>query len=466
MITSFSISALGVTVLLVAAVPSVPESPVPPDSEIRRILVERIDQYHQSVGIVVGIIEPKGRRVVAYGALDKEDQRPLNADTVFEIGSVTKVFTSLLLADMAQRGEVALNEPVSKYLPPDVKLPERGGRSITLQDLSTHTSGLPRIPANLSPKDPSNPYADYPAGRLYEFLSTYQLTRDIGSQYEYSNLGGGLLGHVLAQRAGMDYEALVRSRISQPLKMDSTRITLTPEMKARLAVGHNDKLERVPNWDFQALAGAGALRSSANDLLAFLAANLSYTETPLGPAMAAMLKPRRPTGTPGLEIALGWHIYTHAGDDDIWHNGGTYGYRSFVGYRPNTRTGIVVLSNTFTTAGIDDIGLHLLDGRYPLLKLQPPKDHKEVTVEPKLFDGYAGRYELAPNFILTVTREGDHLFVQATGRPKLQVYPESERDFFLKVVDAQITFDTDSKGRATQVTLHQNGQNVPGKRIE
>ena len=273
-----------------------PNSPVPPDSEIRKILAERIDTFHQGVGIVVGVIEPQGRRIVAYGSLNQGDPRPLNGDTIFEIGSVTKVFTSLVLSDMVQRGEVALADPVAKYLPADVKVPERGGRVITLVDLSTHTSGLPRLPSNLQPKDPANPYADYSVEQLYQFLSSYQLTRDIGSQFEYSNLGGGLLGHVLGRRAGMDYEALVRSRITVPLGMSSTGITLSPDMKARLATGHNDKLVAVPNWDLPALAGAGALRSSANDMLTFLAANLGYVKSPLAPAMAAMLSVRRPAG--------------------------------------------------------------------------------------------------------------------------------------------------------------------------
>ncbi len=149
-----------------AGAQSPPNSPVPPDSEIRKILVERVDTFHQGVGIVVGVIEPQGRRVIAYGSVNQGDARPLNGDTIFEIGSVTKVFTSLLLADMVQRGEVALADPVAKYLPADVRVPERGGRVITLVDLSTHTSGLPRLPSNLFPKDPANPYADYSAEQL------------------------------------------------------------------------------------------------------------------------------------------------------------------------------------------------------------------------------------------------------------------------------------------------------------
>jgi D-alanyl-D-alanine-carboxypeptidase/D-alanyl-D-alanine-endopeptidase len=453
-----------ISLMHTAVAQSSANSPVPSDSEIRQILVDRIDKDHQSVGIVVGVIEPTGRRVVAYGSLDKGDKRPLDGDTVFEIGSVTKVFTSLLLADMVQRGEVALTDPVAKYLPPGVKMPERGGRQITLQDLATHTSGLPRMPSNFTSKDPANPYADYSVEQLYQFLSSYQLTRDIGAQYEYSNLGGGLLGHILARRAGMDYEALVRTRICEPLGMKSTGIALSADMNARFAVGHDQSLQTVASWDLPTLAGAGALRSTANDMLSFLAASLGYTKSPLAPAMAAMLTVRRPTGTPGLEIALGWHILTKDDREIIWHNGGTGGFRTFIGYDPKNRVGVVALSNTSTATGVDDIGRHLLDAKFPLA--QPPKEHKQVAVDPKLFAGYVGRYELTPTFTLTVTREGNQLFVQATGQGKAEVFPESERDYFYKVVDAQITFEVDSQGKATGLILHQNGMNQPAKRIE
>src|SRR5947209_4284392 len=197
------------------------------EQEIHQILVDRVDSYKKSVGIVVGIIGPQGSKIYSYGRLAADSKAVPDGDTVFEIGSVTKVFTSLLLADMVQRGEVALTDPVSKYLPADVKMPERGGKKITLIDLATHTSGLPGMPNNFHSKDPGNPYADYTVPQLYEFLATVELTRDIGSQYEYSNLGGGLLGHALARRARTDYETLVRTRILEPLGMKSTAITLS-----------------------------------------------------------------------------------------------------------------------------------------------------------------------------------------------------------------------------------------------
>ncbi len=460
------VSAIGVILLRTAALAQAPvASTVPSDAEIRQILADRIGGEDLGVGIVVGVIDPKGRRVVTYGSPAKDDKRPLNGDTVFEIGSMTKVFTSLLLMDMVQRGEVALTDPVSKYLPASVKVPERNNRKIALQDLSTQSSGLPRMPSNFSPKDDLNPYADYSAEQMYQFLSGYQLTRDIGEKYEYSNLGVGLLGHVLTLRAGMDYETLVRSRICEPLGMPSTRVTLSPEMKARLATGHNSTLKAVPNWDIPTLPGAGALRSSANDLLTFLAANLGYVKTPLAAAMAAEVSIRRPTGVPNMEIAYAWHVLTKDGNSIIWHNGGTGGYRTFMGYDPKRRAGVVVLSNISTAEGPDDIGRHLLDASYPLLKAEPPQERKEATVDAKIFDRYVGSYQVGPNIIMVISREGDQLFTQLTGQPKFPLFPESERKFFLKVVDAQVTFDTDAQGKATGAVLHQGGMNQAAKRL-
>ena len=353
-------------------------SAVPSSDEIRAILADRIDVRGQGVGIVVGVVDSHGSRIVSYGNLDRRDARPVTGDTLFEIGSLTKVFTALLLTEMVQRGEVALTDPVAKYLPPRVKIPEHGGRSITLEDLATHTSGLPRSPTNIAPKDPANPFADYSAQQLYDFLSTYQLPRDIGSEWEYSNLGSGLLGHALALRAGTEYEALVRSRITGPLEMDSTRITLRPEDRQRLAVGHNAQLTPVPSSDFQVLAGAGALRSSASDLVKFLAAVVGYNKSPLGPAMAAMLDVRRPTSMPGLLNALGWQVSRPDALEIVWKDGNTLGYSSFLGYNPRSRIGVVVLSNTGTTTGINSIGMHVLDATSPLF--QQSRRGKEPSV--------------------------------------------------------------------------------------
>jgi CubicO group peptidase (beta-lactamase class C family) len=331
--------------------------------DLRGILVNRVDQK-KAVGIIVAAIDAHGRNTVSYGTVARDRSDAPDGNTVFEIGSITKVFTSLLLADMAERGEVRLDEPVADLLPKTVKVPSHNGRQITLLDLSTQSSGLPRLPTNAHPADFMNPYADYTPAKLYEFLSGYKLTRDPGEKYEYSNLGAGLLGHALALKAGMSYEELLRKRIFDPLGMHDTSITLTADQKKRLAPGYNAALNPAANWDFDALAGCGALRSTANDMLTFLSANLELTDTPLKAAMRRMRSIRKPTGMPDLDIAMAWHIFTKFGGEIVWHNGGTFGYRSFIGFDPAAKKGVVVLCNTFMDN--DDVGLHALDSRYPV----------------------------------------------------------------------------------------------------
>ena len=439
----------------------------PTSAEIRQILVERIDILRQSVGIVVGIIEPQGSRIVTYGKLDSGDPRPLDGDTVFEIGSITKVFTSLLLADMVQRGEVQLTDPVSNYLPGHVRVPELHGGQITLKDLSMHMSALPRMPSNVDSTDPSNPFADYSVTRLYEFLSSYDLPRDVGSGFEYSNLGGALLGHALARRSGMDYGALVEARISQPLGMDNTRIPLTKEMKEHLAAGHAYALAPIPNWDLGALDAAGALHSTANDLLKFLAATLGYTKTPLAPAMALMTQARRDIGEG--EVGLGWFVRKHDGVEIVSHGGSTGGYRSFIGYDPGSRVGVVVLSNSGTGAGVEDIGIHLLNPKVPLLAredLEPDKERKEIPVDAETLARYVGRYRFPSTQLASVSRDGGHLLLQAEGEVKIAFYPESAREFFAMIMDAQIEFETNEQGKVTGLRFYRGGSMQRVRRVE
>jgi len=434
------------------------------DEEIKSILQDRIDRVKKSVGIVVGVIDENGARIISYGKPGQQSTQALNGDSVFEIGSATKVFTAILLADMVERGEVSLDDPISKYLPKSAKTPTRDGMEITLRQLSDQTSGLPRMPSNLTPKDNQNPYADYSVEQMYEFLSGYTLTRDIGAKYEYSNLGVGLLGHILSLRAGTDYETLVRTRICQPLKMDSTRIKLTPEMQVRLATGHSASLKPVSNWDLPTLAGAGALRSTANDMLKFLAANLGTSKSPLLVAMQKTHQTQHDTGIPDLEIGLGWHILKKFNTEIVWHNGGTGGYHSFIGFDQKKRKGVVVLSNSAND--IDDIGRHILESQYPLAKIETPKERKEIKLDPKVFDAYVGEYQLAPGFVFTISREGERYFSAVSGQGRFEIFAETETVFFLKVADAQITFAKDDKGQVTHLVLHQNGVDQRAKKTK
>ena len=216
----------------------------PSDASIQKRLTRLVTKDKLAPAVVAGVIDQDGRRNFCLGNRRAGETNTVDADTIFEIGSITKVFTTTLLEDMVERGEVKLDGPISKYLPASVKAPSRNGREIALLDLATHTSGLPRLPGNLSvwhiATHAENPYADYTLKMLYDFLSGYKLKRDIGSKYEYSNLGVGLLGQLLAFKAGTNYESLVVERVCKPLKMEDTCITLSPELQSRLASGHDE----------------------------------------------------------------------------------------------------------------------------------------------------------------------------------------------------------------------------------
>lgn len=424
------------------------------------MLAQRIDADHQGLGVVVGVIDAKGRQVFSHGVLSAGG-KPVDGRTLFEIGSITKALTGLLLADMVRRGEVKLDDPVVKHLPPGVVVPTRNGKAITLLDLTTHTSGLPRLPSNMARQEPLNPYADYTDAQMDAFLRDHVLTRDIGTRYEYSNLGVGLLGRALAYRAGSDYETVLRERILAPLGMSDTAIALTPTQAARFSAGHNAALQPTPHWDLPSLAAAGALRSTADDLLKLVAAELGQVKTPLSDAMADQLVPRRPASGDVL-VALGWHIWPTAEGEVVTHSGGTMGFQSFVGFNRQTGRGVVVLNNAATALGVDDLGLYLLTGR-PMKA--PPKVRAEIPLATAAFDKLAGRYAFAPGLVMTISRDGARMFGQLTGQPAAEIFPETPTAFFLKVVDAQLTFAVDAQGRATALTLHQNGQNTTAQRL-
>ena len=451
-----------------------PASVFPSDADIRDMLVRRIDLQAQGVGIVVGVIDRTGRRVITHGEMEKGGGRPVDGDTLFEIGSATKAFTALLLAEMAERGEVGLDDPVDKYLPAGVTAPSRGGRQITLLDLATHTSGLPGMDPAVRTTDPersreltgqAQALADYTHERLYAFLSGYQLTGDVGSRYLYSNLGLGLLGHVLGLRAGIDFETLLAERITGPLGMADTVICPAEQQHARLASGHDWRLQPVADMRLEVLAGAGALRSTARDLLQFLAAELGYVETPLRAAMDAQLAPRRPTRLTRMQMALGWHATTTTTGEIVWHSGATVGSLSFLGFDRQRGCGVVVLNNT-REAGDESLGWRLLSpgGSGSTRQLDP--SHK---LGAKALERFVGRYGLASGSILAVTREADRLFAQlilggrAHSRPVREIFPLSPTRFGWGDASVEVTFVGEEQ--ASGILLHSAGGDRRGARL-
>lgn len=240
-----------------------------------------------NVGLAVGVLVGDERFAFGYGKHSRESERVPDEHTVFEIASVTKTFTATLLAEMAARGEVRLDQPVQELLPPGVTVPTCRGRPITLAQLAEHTSSLPRLPGNLwaTVTDPANPYKGYEVRHLYEWLNSARLAFPPGSGVKYSNLGTGLLGHALAVKAGQPFEKLMAERVLRPLGMSDTAVTLNDDQKSRVAAGHDEQGKPTSNWDTPALGGAGALRSTVTEMLTFLQANLTPAATPLRQAL-------------------------------------------------------------------------------------------------------------------------------------------------------------------------------------
>ncbi len=448
------------------------------DEQIRKILIDRVDVMHKSVGMVVGIVTPEGRRIISYGQLNQGDPRPLNGETVFEIGSITKIFTALLLADMVQQKEMALTDPIANYLPEGTKVPEWEGRNITLADLATHTSGLPYIPSNMgidlakaasySKEDIHKISCQYTDNELYQFLSTYKLTRAIGSQWEYSNIDYGLLGKALAHNSGTDYETLVHKKITGPLKMNSTAISISVGMRKRLGTGHDSGLNPAPEMCMPAMEAAGSLRSTANDLLNLLEVFIGKRKSDLGIAANSMLDTHRQG--PGFEQALGWWVIGKGDDKIVFFGGETLGYTSSIAYDPKTKTGVVVLVNSDQTDG--GLGLHILNPNSPLETSESTKkltERADITVDHKILDQYSGSYKPdPPGGTITIERRNDSLVMKSNTTPPegVVLHAENSNKFYIKGIDLQITFQTNNDSKVLGLTIHYFGKDYVAPRIE
>lgn len=349
---------LGPALLLAFALPASADL-----SPALRENIEKRIEAGRNVGFIIGIIDAEGPRYYGFGRVGKNSDEVPNKDTVYEIGSIGKTFTATLLADMVVKGEVKLEDPAQTFLPESVTMPSHHYQAVTLEDLATHRSGLPRMPTNFDPADPLNPFADYEVNDLYEFLNNHELERAPGGERLYSNVGFGLLGHLLSLEAGMDYETLVATRIAGPLGMESTGIKLDTSMQHRLAPPYayrDGELVPVKNWDVRTLEGAGALRSSAADMLRYLAAELGLASSPLDEAIALTQQVRGEF--PG--IGLGWSVSGTEENKIYAHNGGTGGYRTFTGFSVADKRGVIVMTNS--TDSPDDVGIHLMVEDYPL----------------------------------------------------------------------------------------------------
>jgi len=405
--------------------------------------------------MVVAVVDGDRSHVYGFGKLS--NGKPPGSDTVFQIGSVTKTFTATLLAEAVDKGEVTLDTPVAKLLP-EFKLPSRDDKPITLGEIASQFSGLPRLPANLAPWNTQDPYADYDAVKLEAFLASYTLPRDPGASYEYSNLGIGLLGYALAQRTGKSYAELLQSHLLVPLGMSSTSTTFTQPLDSRWAMGHDMEGKPAQPWHLGVLAGAGAINSTGADMLRYLQANMARNSTPLQDAMHLAHQSRRPIG--GDEsIGLAWMTRHDKAADVVWHNGMTGGYASFIGFTTDGSRGVVILTNV--AQSVNDLGFATLLSGAPLAPAEKP-----MALSTGQLDTYIGEYQLAPGFILTVFRSGDQLNAKATGQGAFPIFSSALDAFFARVAGIRIDFQRGKDGKVSSLVLHQNGHDSPAKKLD
>jgi serine-type D-Ala-D-Ala carboxypeptidase/endopeptidase len=428
------------------------------DDRIRAILTERAGR--EAPGMVIGIISREGRRIVQHGNFGIGDKRPVGADTIFGIASVSKAFTGLLLADAIRRKEVKLDEPAARYLPSGAKLPERNGRKITLIDLATHTSGLPHeLPPELQQQART---ASAREARIftYNYLANWTLPTDIGSAWSYSNLEYGVIAFALEQRTGLSYDQLLRTRILDPLKLDDTAISLSPSQWERRAHPHTAGLG--PSPEFNKPWSISTLQSTANDLLTFLASASGLSPSPLKSAFDAMLTVRRPAPMlgRGAEQALGWYVHPFNNRPIIGHSGSGGGFGATALYDPAAQIGVALLANAENLW--EDIARNVLR---PSLPLNPKA--AGIVLPDAILDSYVGRYADGTGAAWVVVREPTGLVLRHPQGYRVPLIPQTETRFFVPgFPNLSVSFQPGPASRPASLTWTFNGAATEAKRTD
>ncbi len=430
---------------------------------------KKIDQLvapylkHNKVNAIsVGLISNGEIWKKHFGRLDGPGSDPPDDRTLYEIGSISKVFTSLLLADAVVSGRVKLNDPISSIMKELSGKNRKSVGQITFLQLSHHTSGLPVMPANLKPADPTNPFAGYDRKMLTDYLLHLKLERKPGEQYEYSNLGVGLLGDLLSRQAGLSYETLLKRKLTRPLKMFETTLTLTPQQRARFAPAHNAALLAEKAWEFDALAGCGAIRSNLDEMLLFARASLNPPEGKLGQAIDLAWKQHKPARGKNRAMGLGWMI---AGDRSTrWHNGQTGGYQSMILVSRRLNSATVLLCNT-AGSNADALAEQIFQ-TIAGMDVRPKSFEKEFQIDPALARRLEGKYQLTPAVIMTIKVKNGRMMAQLTGQQFLVLLPQSETEWKYQAVEATLKFELPESGNSPKVMLYQSGRVIPFTRTE
>lgn len=305
----------------------------------------------QIVGISIGLLDSSGKtHFIGRGSCCQEDGHP-DETTIYEIASITKTFTTLILADMVRRGEVKLDDPVQKYLPDGWVAPLADDKPVTLEMLATHSSGFPRDGWQIIRESPDikdwgqDPFSHLDPPMLMRTLKAITLKHEDVGKVRYSNLGLGLLGEALCHRSGKTYDELIQERVTTILGMPSTRQQLTAVEESRLAIGHDTDGAETNPWTFATLAGCGSLHSCVADMMRYVSAQCGELSTPLGDAMEMTQEPRVETGDRATRsVGLGWYTQLARDRRMWWHNGGTGGFSSSAMFCREPKVAVVVLS--------------------------------------------------------------------------------------------------------------------------
>ena len=417
---------------------------------------------HNKVNAVsIGVISNGKVGTKHYGAIDGKGTPTPNDKTIYEIGSISKVFTSLLLADAVNAGRLKLDDPISAVMKELGEKNPKFGNSVTFKHLSHHLSGLPAMPTNIKPADPINPFAGYNREMLTDYLLTANPDRKPGKGFEYSNLGVGLLGDLLSRQAGVSYETLLKQKLTGPLKMSDTAITLSSAQVTRFAPPHNAAKLPDKSWNFDSLAGCGAIRSNIDDMLLFAKASLNPPDGRLGKTIELAWKQHKPPIDANLAMGLGWMI---ARDGTTrWHNGQTGGYQCMILVNRPLKSATVLLCNT-AGSDVDALAMQIFQTTVGI-NVRPRTFEKEIKIAPKVVKRLEGKYQLAPGIVITVKVKESRMVAQITGQQFLALLPKSETEWKYQAVDATLKFELLKTGKSPKVTLHQAGRVMPSPRL-
>jgi len=376
-------------------------------------------------------------------------------DSIFAIGSLTKIFTTLLLANAVREGRMKLDDPLQTYMPEGVVVPSFEGQAMTLADLASHGSGLALRPPNLGSTDPLDPYAGYDEDALYAGIAAAPLTRAPGAAFEYSNFGYGLLGKALERALGQSYGALVQSTITGPLGLRSTGLTPPKPSDRRRVQGYDLDLKPVPAWDMTALVEAGGLFSTVRDIRNFLSLWTENLDIPLALAARDMLTPIGPGDNPAVRIGLGWRVETLGDQTIYWSNGSVGGCRSFMGFDLSARRAIAGFNNAQTAYGVDDICRHWLAPSEEV-DMSVPVVRTIISLTPEQLAPFVGTYLAEPDDVVEVMLEGGGLKVHI-GPQSIAIHPFGPRQFFIREVEVQLDFEAGADGRIERLIWRQGG---------